>query len=78
MSRRFTVTSLPPAAPAGTSDLESHPHSAAGLRHLSGEDAKGRGRRGRGLPEWGGAREEEGPWWAGLLLEGAGPGLEVG
>uniref|UniRef100_A0A8C7AQD4 Uncharacterized protein n=1 Tax=Neovison vison TaxID=452646 RepID=A0A8C7AQD4_NEOVI len=38
MSRRFTVTSLPPAAPAGTSDLESHPHSATGLRHLSGED----------------------------------------
>lgn len=43
MSRRFTVTSLPPAGPAGTSDPESQRHPAAGLRHLSGEDAKGDG-----------------------------------
>ncbi|XP_058893728.1 solute carrier family 12 member 5 isoform X4 [Kogia breviceps] len=43
MSRRFTVTSLSPAAPAGTSDSESHLHSAADLHRLSGEDAKGDG-----------------------------------
>lgn len=54
MSRKFTVTSLPPAGPAGTPDRESHRDSAAEILHLSGEDAKGRGRRGRGLPEWAG------------------------
>lgn len=53
MSRRFTVTSLPPAGPAGTSDPESQRHPAAGLRHLSGEDAKGRGRRGAGPTDMG-------------------------
>lgn len=46
MSRRFTVTSLPPAGPAGTPDRQSHRHSAADICHLSAEDAKGRGRRG--------------------------------
>ncbi|KAK2497617.1 hypothetical protein MC885_010111 [Smutsia gigantea] len=40
MSRRFTVTSLPPAGPAGTPDPESHQRLTADLRHLSGEDAK--------------------------------------
>ena len=46
MSRRFTVTSLPPAGPSRTPDPQSHRHSAADICHLSAEDAKGRGRRG--------------------------------
>uniref|UniRef100_A0A8C5VA65 Solute carrier family 12 member 5 n=1 Tax=Microcebus murinus TaxID=30608 RepID=A0A8C5VA65_MICMU len=38
MSRRFTVTSLPPAGPAGTRDPESRRHSDP--RRLPGEDVK--------------------------------------
>lgn len=72
MSRRFTVTSLPPAGLAGTPDRESHRRSAANIRQLSGEDAKGRGRKGRGLPGGAGQEKGAGPRWAGLLLEGAG------
>lgn len=55
MSRRFTVTSLPPAAPAVAADPESRRHSVADPRRLPREDVKGRGRRGAGLPG-GGAR----------------------
>lgn len=65
MSRRFTVTSLPPAASAASADPESRRHSVADPRRLPREDVKGRGRGGAGLPgagreggataEWGGA-----------------------
>ncbi|PNJ85991.1 SLC12A5 isoform 25 [Pongo abelii] len=40
MSRRFTVTSLPPAGPARSPDPESRRHSVADPRHLPGEDVK--------------------------------------
>ncbi|XDA82745.1 hypothetical protein R6Z07F_012658 [Ovis aries] len=44
MSRRFTVTSLPPAGPAGPSDPGLHGPSASDRRRrLSGGDAKGDG-----------------------------------
>uniref|UniRef100_A0A8C6HV81 Uncharacterized protein n=1 Tax=Mus spicilegus TaxID=10103 RepID=A0A8C6HV81_MUSSI len=40
MSRRFTVTSLPPAASAASADPESRRHSVADPRR-SGKDVKG-------------------------------------
>ncbi|CAH6776784.1 Slc12a5 [Phodopus roborovskii] len=40
MSRRFTVTSLPPAAPAAATDPESRRHSVADPRWLPREDVK--------------------------------------
>ncbi|KAM7326868.1 hypothetical protein ACRRTK_013235 [Alexandromys fortis] len=40
MSRRFTVTSLPPVAPAAAADPESRRHSVADPRRLPREDAK--------------------------------------
>uniref|UniRef100_A0A0J9YUW1 Solute carrier family 12, member 5 n=1 Tax=Mus musculus TaxID=10090 RepID=A0A0J9YUW1_MOUSE len=41
MSRRFTVTSLPPAASAASADPESRRHSVADPRRLPREDVKG-------------------------------------
>lgn len=78
MSRRFTVTSLPPAAPAATPDFESHPQPAAKLRHLSGGDAKGRGRRGRGLPEGAGRERRRGHGKRGFFWKGLGRGWAWG
>lgn len=70
MSRRFTVTSLPPAASAASADPESRRHSVADPRRLPREDVKGRGRGGR---DRGGRGERAGP-----LQSGAGPGLGEG
>lgn len=70
MSRRFTVTSLPPAAPAAAADPESRRHSVADPRRLPREDVKGRGRRGRDCR----GRDER----AGPLQGGAGPRLGEG
>lgn len=76
MSRRFTVTSLPPAAPAAAAaDPESRRHSVADPRRLPREDVKGRGRRGRGCRgagREGGATAGWGGAWAGRgVLQGA-------
>jgi hypothetical protein len=69
MSRRFTVTSLPPAASAASADPESRRHSVADPRRLPREDVKGRGRGGGagqlGAGREGGATAEWGGAWVG-------------